>query len=85
MDKPGNDNYNECKHEEDEVNDMSPVEEIVKSDRTFGRRTPPKHKITEEARKAWIRTSGSLKGKVPHGDDDESVSEYITRKREEER
>jgi hypothetical protein len=41
--------------------------------------------ITDEQREAWKRAVGRLTGKIPHGEDGETLSEYISRKRDEER
>jgi len=44
-----------------------------------------RYRIRHSEIEAWKRTSGLLTGKIPYGDDGETLSEYIHRKRAEER
>jgi hypothetical protein len=41
------------------------------------------YRISESQREAWKRANGRLTGLIPHGDDGETLSEYIARKRRE--
>jgi hypothetical protein len=43
------------------------------------------YRISEPQREAWKRASGRLTGLIPHGTDGETLSEYIARKRREEK
>lgn len=42
-----------------------------------------RYRTSEPQREAWKRASGRLTGLIPHGDDGETLSEYIARKRRE--
>jgi hypothetical protein len=44
-----------------------------------------RYRLSQKQRESWKRTSGCLTGKIPHGLDGETLSDYITRKRQEEK
>lgn len=42
------------------------------------------YRTSEKAKEAWKKSIGSLTDVIPHGEDGESLTEYIERKRKEE-
>jgi hypothetical protein len=44
-----------------------------------------RYRLTQKQREAWKRACGRLTGLIPHGNDGETLSEYIVRKRAEEK
>lgn len=77
MDKDQTKKYNNGNSSNEEVDEMKTLE--------MPKANLEKYRMSEAAKEAWKKTAGSLTGKIPYGENGESLTDYISRKRDEER
>ena len=65
------------------VLDLPTAHRVEKAHNTINGDPIDRYKLSEGKREAWKRASGRLTGLIPHGQDGETLSDYITRKRHE--